>query len=367
MRIAAWKLLLLAVTLAGISAPAWTQSLSSIEAMTLGLPAPQPNGAVLPSLTALGRKLFHDKRLSRDGTISCATCHDPQYAFTDGLTVSRGVGREFGTRNAPSLLNVGYATSLFWDGRRATLEEQVADPFTNAREHGLASGDDLVARVMVRKEYRELLARAFPGDVGAPQPSQLFVALAAYLRTLRVGGSPFDRYNYAGDRAALDEHARRGLELFRGRAGCSECHTMGVQGALFTDNKYHGIHVGTGKVVSKLPELTRRVRDLSPAEVAALVAADPEISALGRFLVTKDPRDIGKYRTPSLRNVALTAPYMHDGSLATLREAVDHEIYYRSRQQGPSPAITLVERDELVAFLNALTSTCLIQEACPGM
>jgi cytochrome c peroxidase len=314
----------------------------------------------------LGRKLFNDKTLSRDGSISCASCHDLKRAFTDGKTVSTGVGGASGTRNAPSLLNVAYASTLFWDGRRTSVEEQVADPFTNAREHGLADQQELIARVLRSRDYRSLLAQAYPETNETWQPAHLFRALAAYLRGLRAGDSAFDRYYYADDKSALDESARRGLQLFKGRAGCSECHTIGSEGALFTDNGFHGAGLGTPEVAPRLPELTKQVYELTPAQIDAVVVADRSISALGRFLVTKDPRDIGKYKTPSLRNVALTAPYMHDGSAATLREAVDYEIYYRGRITTRPPTLTLLDRDDLVAFLNALTSSCATTENCPG-
>ena len=346
---------------------AFAQTSPTIRSPTLGLPPIQTVDVASPALVELGRKLFEDSRLSADGTVSCATCHEAVRAFTDGKAVSVGVGGASGTRNAPSLLNVAYATNLFWDGRRPTLEAQAADPFTNAREHGLASEEDLVVRVRSREDYRALLARAFPGESAPLQSRQLFRALAAYLRTLRAGDSAFDRYYYAGDKAALDEPARRGLELFRGRAGCSQCHTVGADGALFTDHKFHSVGIGTREIAPKLPELTRRVHGLDAARINALVAADPNISALGRFLVTKDPRDIGKYKTPSLRNVALTAPYMHDGSVATLAAAVEYELYYRSNELGRPLILTPAEREDVVAFLRALTSSCLPRADCPGM
>jgi cytochrome c peroxidase len=334
---------------------------------TLGLPSVPIGDRTPDAQIELGRRLFHDARLSRDGSVSCSTCHDAARAFTDGKPVSLGVGGAAGTRNAPSLINVAYATTLFWDGRRSTLEAQVADPFTNPREHGLSSHEDLLARVATGDEYRPLLATAFPDESGASQIQHLFGALAAYLRTLRAGDSAFDRYYFAGEKKALDEPARRGFELFRGPAGCSQCHKIGPDSALFTDHKFHSVGVGSPDIAPQLPELTRKVRSLTPAQIDALVVADRSIAALGRFLVTKDPRDIGKYKTPSLRNVAMTAPYMHDGSVDTLREAVDHEIYYRSIELGRAFILTPTEREDLVAFLGALTSFCLKRGNCPGM
>lgn len=334
---------------------------------TLGLPPVPISESTSDAQIELGRRLFHDAQFSRDGSVSCSTCHDATRAFTDNKPVSLGAGGAAGTRNALSLINVAYATTLFWDGRRSTLEAQVADPFTNPREHGLSSHEDLLARVANRDEYRPLFATASPDESGSSQVQHLFGALAAYLRTLRAGDSAFDRYYFAGDKTALDESARRGFELFRGRAGCSQCHTIGPDSALFMDHQFHSVGIGTPDIAPQLPELTRKVRGLTPAQIDVLVVADRSISALGRFLVTKDPRDIGKYKTPSLRNVAMTAPYMHDGSLATLREAVDHELYYRSIELGRAFILTPTEREDLVAFLGALTSSCLKRGNCPGM
>jgi cytochrome c peroxidase len=349
-----------------VGCPAPAQPARTNTNPLLGLPALPVAEAVPAARIELGRKLFNDKTLSRDGSVSCASCHDPKRAFSDGKAVSTGIGGASGTRNAPSLLNVAYATSLFWDGRRTSLEQQVADPFTNAREFGLADQQELIARVLRSREYRALLAQAFPESAENWRPEHLFGALAAYLRGLRAGDSAFDRYYYAGDQSALEEPARRGLQLFKGRAGCSECHSIGSEGALFTDHGFHGAGLGTPEVAPRLPELTKQVYDLTAAQIDAIVVADRSISALGRFLVTKDPRDIGKYKTPSLRNVALTAPYMHDGSASTLREAVDYEIYYRGRASNRPPTLTLLDRDDLVAFLNALTSSCVMAENCPG-
>jgi cytochrome c peroxidase len=334
---------------------------------TLGLPAADSslNGRV--PLVALGRALFQDKQLSRDGSVSCATCHDPSQAFADARKVSLGVGGSRGTRNVPSLINVVYAQTLFWDGRRSMLESQVADPFTNSREHGLASQADLVARVVARDDYLKLLAAAFENQRADWQSRHLFEGLASYLRTLRAGGSPFDRFYFGLDKTALDEPARRGLDVFRGPAACSQCHSIGADGALFSDNKFHGGSGGTQQIVAQLSQLTQRSLSLSPEKIGEVVTGDPELAALGRFLVTKNPQDIAKYKTPSLRNVALTAPYMHDGGTATLREAVDYEIYYRSIELGRPLLVTPAERDDLMAFLRSLTSPCVEQLTCPGM
>jgi cytochrome c peroxidase len=319
------------------------------------------------AMVALGNALFVDKQLSRDGSISCASCHDAQQAFTDGKSVPQGVGGRSGTRHAPSLFNVGYAKILTSDGRRTTLESQVADPFTNPQEHGLANQEDLLARVVSRNEYRALLGAAFPNRASVWRPQHLFDALAAYLRVLRAGDSSFDQYYYGQDPTALDASAIRGLKVFRGSAGCSQCHRVGRDDALFTDDEFHGGGVGVHDIAARLHELTKKALALTQEEISERVTSDRELAALGRFLVTHNPQDIGKYKTPSLRNVALTGPYMHDGSIATLKDAIEYEIYYRGIELGRPLLVTPSERSDLLAFLLALTSPCIALKTCPGM
>ena len=244
-----------------------------------------------------------------------------------------------------------------------TLEEQVAGPFTNAREHGLQSDGDVLTLVRTER-YREDFANAFPGEAGSPQLRNIQVAIAAYIRTLRAGDSAFDRYFFAGDKSALTATAKRGLELFRGPARCTQCHEIESNGALFTDHRFHRVGIDGAKLSVDLAQTTRRAMSISKDRLDETITADGSIAALGRFLVTRDPKDIGKYRTPSLRNVALTAPYMHDGSVATLREAVEQEVYYRTSESGRPLILTPRERDDLIAFLGALTSTCFNRGDC---
>ncbi|HEV8553538.1 MAG TPA: cytochrome c peroxidase [Casimicrobiaceae bacterium] len=360
----------LAAVVAGCSTVAcwltFAQSTGPGNTAVLGLSVPRFTSVSNADLVGLGRALFQDKRLSRDGTVSCASCHDPTLAFTDGRVVATGVGGARGTRNAPTLLNVTYQQSLFWDGRRSTLEAQAADPFFNPRELGLADPAELISKLTADAVYREAFQTIFGETSKEPTLAQVTQALAAFERTLLAADSPFDRYYYAHEKRALSESARRGLEVFQSAARCSQCHTIGTADALFTDGHFHG-GVGLKGIATRLAQLTRQAASLSATQVSELVTVDLELAALGRFLVTKDPQDIGKYKTPSLRNVALTAPYMHDGSLATLREAVEYEIYYRSIELGRPLVVTPSERDDLVAFLQALTSPCVAQHNCPGM
>ena len=329
----------------------------------LGLPRSMGGpSSVTSALVALGRTMFSDPRLSRDGTVACINCHDPARAFTDARPTSVGLGGAAGTRNAPSLINVEYSTRLLWDGRRATLEAQAGAPFVNSREHGFTDDSELVRSIIALDDYRAAVDAAI-GRSRQLTPSDIERALAAFMRTLTVGDSPFDRYFYAGDKSALSERARRGLELFRGAAGCAQCHTIGDDSALFTDGDYHGVAIGTARV-SDLSGTTRRAVSLHPDRIDEAIALDPDIAALGRFVITRDARDIGKYRTPSLRNVGMTAPYMHDGSVDTLARAVDMELYYRGTRQGRPPVLTVTQREDLVSFLESLTSDCVKRMTC---
>ncbi len=323
----------------------------------LGLPVAEAaqEPASSAAVSRLGARLFFDQRLSADGTVSCASCHVPERAFADGLALARGVGGRIGVRNTPSLVNVSVAhTSFFWDGRRPSLPAQAADPFVNPFEHGIASHAQLVRLLMESPQYRLEFASAF-GARGRIEPAQVFEALAVFQRGLVAGASAFDRFAYGSEREAMTPAARRGHALFVGRARCVACHMIGARSASFTDNGFHAIGVGLAGLADRLPALVRRVA-ADTGSVDQLLVSEPDAAALGRFLITRDARDIGAFRTPSLRNVALTPPYMHDGSVPTLAEAVERELYYRGAQDGRPLILTPAERGELAAFLQALTS-----------
>jgi cytochrome c peroxidase len=324
----------------------------------LGLP-PVPissDNPQTPEKVALGRALFDDQRLSADGQVSCSTCHQPDRAFTDGRTVAQGARQQAGTRNTPTLLNSVYLTSLFWDGRRGSLEEQAADPLVNPAEHGLGNYEELLARVRADAAYAAGFRAAFGAAPESIRLEHVVKALAAFQRTLVAGDSPFDRYRYGGDPSALSDAQVRGLGLFEGRARCTACHTIGKEDALLTDNAFHTIGIGQARSQSGLADRTIRLVGLSPSERDRSITRDPEVAELGRFAVTLKPVDIGRFRTPTLRNVALTAPYMHDGSVPTLAEAVEREVYYRGLESGRPLVLTPQERADLVAFLEALAS-----------
>jgi len=322
-------------------------ALLGLVAATLWIPAQARDSE--PRLVALGKALFFEPALSADGATSCASCHDPAKAFSDGRVTSRGVGGAVGARNTPSLLNVKFHKSFFWDGRGGSLEANVMDPLFNPVEHGLSGIEELGRRMALSPR----LARAEQSEIGK--------ALAAYLRTFSAD-SAFDRYYFGGRKDAITLSAVRGFELFRGRAGCVECHRIDKDSAPFTDHDFHSLGIGIREIERKVPTLVARLRSLRDRPIGHVVLADPELAALGRFAVTLKPADIGKFRTPSLRNVAVTAPYMHDGSVATLEEAIDLETSYRNLSPGRARfVLTAQDRMDLVEFLRTLTSERLVQ------
>jgi cytochrome c peroxidase len=329
----------------------------------LGLPSLRGD-EVAPQTVSLGKTLFFDTRLSASGAVSCGSCHMPTLAFSDGRAHSRGHDGQLTTRNAPSLINATYLTTLFWDGRAPNLESQALAPLTNPVEHALLDEADLEKRVRSDPAYAQAFRASFNVEPNGIRATHIARALAAYERTLRAGGSRFDRYQYGGDAGALNASAVRGLELFRGRAQCASCHTIGPTAALLTDESFHVTPLGLpGKLTANLGELTRKAlqarRDPSGRAVERLLATDLDVAALGRFNVTRDPRDIAAFKTPSLRNVSITAPYMHDGSIDTLEKAVDLELYGRGTGLRYPIVLTASEKADLVEFLRSLTSARL--------
>jgi cytochrome c peroxidase len=287
--------------------------LAAVLAIPLGLdlymPVPEDNPLTNERIER-GRELFFDTSLSRDRTIACASCHDPERAFSDGRPLAIGVFNRVGRRSAPALLNRGYGRSFFWDGRAATLEEQVLQPIQDPNEMDMS--------------LPEVSAR-----VGMPI-DEVSRSLASFVRSLMSGNSAFDRF-VEGDRNALTSEQQAGLQLFRGKANCIACHV----GPTFSDERFHNTGVAW--------------RD------ARLVDA-------GRFEVTWKAEDRGAFKTPTLREISRTAPYMHDGSLLTLGEVVDY--YDRGGNANPGLdaelrplKLTATEKEALIAFLSALNGS----------
>jgi cytochrome c peroxidase len=310
---------------------------------------------------ALGRTLFFDRRLSADGNVSCATCHDPARAFTDGKPVAIGVMAKQGTRNTPTILNAAFAESLFWDGRARSLEEQVSHPLMSSFEMGMGNRHELVARVFSVVEYRRRFRHVFKSE--GIDLDTIAKAIAAYERTLLSGNSPFDRF-VTGNVTAISDSQRRGWELFNGKAKCIVCHTYSTNRPLFTDFEFHNTGVAAGDTL--FDALLKQIYN-SPETPPTKLAHSAGLSELGRFTITLKQNDVGAFRTPTLRDVELTSPYMHDGSLKTLIDVVQFynrggvaNSYLDSRMHPLG--LTAAEVNDLVEFLRALTSDNVLRE-----
>jgi cytochrome c peroxidase len=307
----------------------------------ISIPADNPPTA---ETIALGRKLFYDVRLSKDNSLACASCHNPQISFTDGRKFPTGVGGMTGIRNTPTLLNAAYFPLQFWDGRASSLEEQSADPIANPLEmnqtHELS-----VSKINADPAYKAAFEQAF--GAGPVTLGKIEKSLASFERTLLSGNSPFDQYEFGGDKKALTASAIRGLTIFVDpkRGNCVTCHTIDKTYALFTDGKFHNTGAG--------------------------VNGEGEFTDLGRYNQTKLEADRGAFKTPTLRNVAKTGPYMHDGSLKTLKDVVD--FYAGGGNSNPHldneiRAISLSGQDraDLVEFLQSLNGDMPKNVGPPG-
>ena len=297
------------------------------SARPLGLDLYQPEPAdnpATPDKVRLGQRLFRERLLSRNRSIACRDCHQPKRAFADGRVKAVGVYGRRGRRSVPTLINRAWGESFFWDGRTSTLEEQVVLPIQAETEMDLTL-DEAVVRLRQKRRYRKAFAAVFDRE---PNPDDLARALAAYVRTILAGDSPYDRYLF-GKPDALSARELAGLRLFQGKANCSVCHS----GPMFSDERFHntGIAWRDGRWLDE-----------------------------GRAIVTEQQEDRGKFKTPTLREVVRTAPYMHDGSLATLEDVVN--FYANGGRKNPyldselhPLTLTDDEKDTLAAFLRSLT------------
>ena len=332
-----------------------------------GLPALEvpENNPLTQEKILLGRQLFFDRRLSHNNTLSCAMCHIPEQGFTSQeLSVAIGIEGRTLRRNAPTLYNVGFARRLFHDARENLLEQQVWTPLLARNEMANPSVGFVIERLKSLPEYRGKFEQAFAGK--GPGMETVGMALASYQRTLNAAGSAFDRWYYGGEEDALDEQARAGFRLFTGKARCVACHTVNRDYALFTDHKLHntglGYLVSMGTPDDKVPVTVAPGTTLMVDRDLITLKGKPTPNDLGYYEITGDPDDRWKYRTPILRNVALSAPYMHNGSLRTLRQVV--EFYNRGgiKNELLDPLIQPLglsdeEMDSVVALLNSLTGS----------
>jgi cytochrome c peroxidase len=343
-----------------------TDLLAVLSKPPLGLPEipiPQDN-PVTADKVQLGRKLFFDRRLSANNTVSCAMCHIPEQGFSQNeLRLPVGIEGRGVRRNAPTIYNTAYVERLFHDGREISLENQVWAPLLAANEMGNVSIGVVIERIRSLDDYAERFMAAFGRG---PDVQTIGRALASYQRVLVSADSPFDRWYYGNQEQAVDASAKRGFEIFRGKGRCVACHTVSQEYALFTDAKFH--NTGIGYFATMRPVDTEFDVLLAPGQVERVESdlvqstGTDRFTDLGRYEVTGDPDDRWRYRTPTLRNVALTAPYMHDGSLATLRDVL---LFY---DRGGVPNEVLdplirplglsdTEISDLLAFLKSLTGS----------
>lgn len=376
------RVLALALALGGCTGEATHEATTVAVSVPLGLPVMPhpPDNPPTAARIELGRTLFFDRRLSFNGTMSCGMCHVPDHGFTAN-ELRMAIGNEGATvrRNAPTVLNVGYHPRLFHDGREGELEAQVWGPFLAHNEMANPSIGHVLDTLRALPDYRGAFERAFDGR--GPTVETVGQALASYQRSLVSANSRFDRYRYGGDTTALTAQERQGLEVFAGKGRCTTCHTMGEQSALFSDFRYHNTGIGW---LRGLPQPLVEVQlipglrtTMSAERIDSIGEKVP--NDVGRFEITLDPADRWAYKTPMLRNVALTAPYMHDGSIATLDSVLDHYAAGgRTIERGPHAGVgrnnplksafvpgfvlTAAERADLLAFLEALTDRELLED-----
>lgn len=341
----------------------------------LGLPplkAPADNPLTSDKI-ALGRKLFFDRRLSLNDTMSCAMCHIPGQGFTNNeMATSVGIEGRTGRRNAPTLLNVGYLQRFFHDGREYSLEQQVWGPLLAKNEMGNPSIGFIVEKIKTLADYRGRFEQVFGKPVNMVS---IGMAIASYERTLNCADSPFDRWYYGKQEDAIGPEAKLGFKLFTGKAGCSACHRIGRDHALFTDQQLHNTGIGYRQSMSSQPlshqiSIAPGIRIAVSSEQITSVSS-PKPHDLGLYEITLNPDDRWKYKTPTLRNIAATAPYMHNGQLTTLEQVVRYYNRGGAANPGLSPLVKPLQLNDreigqLVALLRSLSGGNLPELAEEG-
>jgi len=298
--------------------------LTTYEAMAI-----PPDNPMTPEKVALGRQLFFDERLSVDGTKSCYSCHVCEHGLTDGLPKAIGAGNKTLTRSSPTLWNIGYHKEFYWDGRSGSLEKQALAAWTGANMG--AKADEIVAKLNALQGYKSQFQKVFGSDAS---PDNVVKAISAFERTIISGDTAWDRYK-AGDTSAMSESAVRGWNIFQS-IKCNNCH----DGVLFTDQQYHNVGIG-------------------------MDAKEPDV---GRFKVTNKPEDTGAFKTPTLRDIANSAPYFHDGSAKTLEEALDIMLAggkpneHLDKKNLEVHKILPEQRVDVLNFLKALSVDCKLKK-----
>jgi cytochrome c peroxidase len=343
-----------------------TDLLSLIKQPPLGLPnVPIPaNNPISVEKIALGRKLFYDRRLSLNSTFSCAMCHVPEQGFTHNeLATAVGLEGRSGRRNSPTLFNIAYAEKLFHDGREDTLEQQVWGPLLAHNEMGNPSPGVVLRKIRTLNDYNGLFENVFNKPVNM---ETLGMALATYQRSLNSANSPFDQWYFGHNDAAVTPSVKRGFKLFRGKANCIACHTVNNDSAVFTDHKLH--NTGHGFSVSTYQRPKKQRLLVAPGQYIEIDSdlfdsvSEKKPNDVGLYEITEDPADRWKYKTPTLRNISLTAPYMHDGAFKTLEEVVNFYNHGGTPNEELDPLIkplglTPNEIQDILAFLNSLTGS----------
>lgn len=343
------------------------EALDRIVSAPVGLPAvpvPDDNPPTVEKIS-LGRKLFFDRRLSFNNTMSCGMCHIPEQGFTNNeLETPVGVEGRTVRRNAPTIVNSAYATHIFRDGRETSLETQVVAPLIAHNEMANPSIGYVIAKIKGMEDYDGMFEAAFDGG---PTIDRMGQAIATWERTMIAGNSPFDRWKYNGEGDALTDEQKRGFDLFSGKGACIACHHVGRKHALLTDHQFHDTGLGYFKQEIAPNQKEPILVEVAPGVKIPLEREYMEVISeegqqdLGRFEVTLDRADMWRFKTPSLRNASVTAPYMHDGSLRSLEEVVRFYSQGGFQHPGVDPLIrplnlTDDEVAELVAFLQSLTS-----------
>ncbi|MEO2173302.1 MAG: cytochrome c peroxidase [bacterium] len=307
----------------------------------------------------LGKRLFFDRRLSVNGTLSCAMCHIPEQGFTQNqMATPVGFKGRSVKRNSPTLLNVAYRQVLFFDGREFTLHDQVWSPLLSAREMGNVSIGSVIARLQQLDDYASVFRQVYGEDITA---GNIGAALAAYEQTLIAAGSPFDQWYFGKLDSAVGDGVKSGFALFM-RHGCIQCHTVDASQGQFTDDDFHNTGIGFARTMQ---DPVRGTRIIKLAETISIQTEESfegdNLNDLGRYEMTGHTGDRWKYRTPTLRNVALTSPYMHDGSLSSLEDVISFYADGGVPNEGLDDKIkplnlTRIEISQLVLFLQSLTS-----------
>ena len=320
---------------------------------------PDADNAITQERIDLGRKLYFDPRLSKDGTVSCSTCHDVTRGFCDQRPTSEGIGAQLGKRNAPTVMNIGLLRTMFWDGRSPSIEHQAMQPIVNPIEMGMPVDEEVIlSKIKDDDEYKEMFQKAYGRGINYKDVGN---AMAVFERTLVFMDAPGLRY-IKGDKNAISDEAKKGWELFNGKARCMTCHPMSVSQPSGSDNKFHNIGIAAKKqdFESMAAEARTILSKDSSFEKLEELALNSHFGELGRALITGRKADFGAFRTPILLNLGVTWPYMHDGSLSSLWDVVDHynkggepNVYLDG---GIEPLnLTNEEIDQLVAFLFTLT------------